>query len=71
VDIFVFGRRAGMDIARKIGQVKIGRLSLEHIKVYNEALQNAQIVSETCSPMLLPDYRFEKALTTVQYIKGR
>jgi len=71
VDIFVFGRRAGMDIARKIGQVKIGRLSLEHIKVYNEALQNAQIVSGTCSPMLLPDYRFEKALTTVQYIKGR
>jgi succinate dehydrogenase / fumarate reductase flavoprotein subunit len=71
VDIFVFGRRAGMDIARKIGQVKIGRLSLEHIKVYNEALQNAQIVSEACSPMLLPDYRFEKALTTVQYIKGR
>jgi succinate dehydrogenase / fumarate reductase flavoprotein subunit len=71
VDIFVFGRRAGKDIARKIGQVKIGRLSLEHIKVYNEALQNAQIVSETFSPMLLPDYRFEKALTTVQYIKGR
>jgi succinate dehydrogenase / fumarate reductase flavoprotein subunit len=71
VDIFVFGRRAGMDMARKIRQVKVGRLSLDHIKAYNESLQRAQIISETFSPMLLPDYRFEKALTTVQYTKGR
>lgn len=71
VDIFVFGRRAGMDMARKIRQVKVGRLSLNHIKAYNESLQRAQIISETFSPMLLPDYRFEKALTTVQYTKGR
>ena len=71
LDIFVFGRRAGMDMARKIRQVKVGRLSLDHIKVYNESLQRAQIISETFSPMLLPDYRFEKALTTVQYTKGR
>ena len=71
VDIFVFGRRAGTDMARKIGQIKIGKLSLDHVKTYQESLRELGIVSETVSPMLLPDYRFEKALTTVRYTKGR
>ena len=71
VDIFVFGRRAGIDMARKVGQTKIGKLSLDHIRTYQESLRELGIMSETVSPMLLPDYRFEKALTTVQYTKGR
>jgi hypothetical protein len=46
-------------------------LSLSHIKTYQESLREAGIVSNTRSPLLLPDYRFEKALTTVQHAKGR
>jgi len=71
VDIFVFGRRAGIEMARKINQVKIGKLSLDHVKAYHESLLRSGIPSGSFSPMLLPDYRFEKALTTVQHTKGR
>jgi succinate dehydrogenase / fumarate reductase flavoprotein subunit len=71
VDIFVFGRRAGIDMAEKVKQIKVGKLSLDHIKAYDEALLKERIPSVSYSPMLLPDYRFEKALTTVQHTKGR
>ena len=71
VDIFVFGRRAGIDMACKIGQINVGKLSLDHIKACNESLLESGIASTSPSPMLLPDYRFEKALTTVQHTKGR
>jgi succinate dehydrogenase / fumarate reductase flavoprotein subunit len=67
LDIFVFGRRAGRKMAERVKEVKIGRLSLEHVKAYQESLKEAQIVSEVLSPLLLPDYRFEKALTTVEH----
>ena len=71
VDIFVFGRRAGIDMAKKINEVKPGRLNLDHLKAYDQSLKEAGIFSETGSPVLLPDYRFEKALTTVQHVHGR
>jgi succinate dehydrogenase / fumarate reductase flavoprotein subunit len=71
VDIFVFGRRAGIDMAGRVMQTKVGKLSLDHIEAYREALLKEGIPSISCSPMLLPDYRFEKALTTVQHTKGR
>ena len=70
VDIFVFGRRAGREMAEKVKDVKVGRLSLDHIRAYDETLKEAGIVSETRSPLLLPDYRFEKALTTVEHARG-
>ena len=70
LDIFVFGRRAGRYMAQKIGQVRDGKLSLEHVRTYHESLREMKIISETSSPLLLPDYRFEKALTTVQHTKG-
>jgi aspartate oxidase len=71
VDIFVFGRRAGREIGQRIKEVKVGKLSLSHMKTYQESLREAGIVSNTRSPLLLPDYRFEKALPTVQHAKGR
>jgi succinate dehydrogenase/fumarate reductase flavoprotein subunit len=71
VDIFVFGRRAGVDMAGKVKQTKVGQLSLDHIKTYRETLLKEGIPSMSHSPMLLPDYRFEKALTTVHHTKGR
>ena len=71
VDIFVFGRRAGIDMARKVKEVQVGKLRLDHVKAYHESLRRAEISSEDQSPLLLPDYRFEKALTTAQHTKGR
>jgi succinate dehydrogenase / fumarate reductase flavoprotein subunit len=68
LDIFVFGRRAATHAARKAGQVNIGRLSLNHVRDYNKALWDLNIVSEKSSPILLPDYRFENALTTLRHI---
>ncbi len=70
VDIFVFGRRAGMEMAQKVKRLKVGQLSLDHVRAYQESLRKAQIESGAISPLLLPDYRFEKALTTVQYAVG-
>lgn len=70
VDIFVFGRRAGVDMAQKVKGLKVGQLSLDHVRAYQESLREARIESGAVSPLLLPDYRFEKALTTVQYAVG-
>ncbi len=71
VDIFVFGRRSGIHAAQKVRGAEIGKLSLEHVRAYSKSLMEAAISSQTSSPMLLPDYRYEKALSTVQHTKGR
>ena len=70
VDIFVFGRRAGRHAAERFKQVKIDKLSLDHLTAYKKQLEEGNLLEEKVSPLLLPDYRFEKALTTVQHIKG-
>jgi succinate dehydrogenase / fumarate reductase flavoprotein subunit len=70
-DIFVFGRRAGRHAAQKSRQVNIGKLSLQHIHAYNTTLKEALPATDNVSPMILPEYRFEKALTTIQHIKGQ
>jgi succinate dehydrogenase / fumarate reductase flavoprotein subunit len=70
VDIFVFGRRAGRHAAEMARSVEVGRLTLEHLNAYRKQLEDTGIESHRVSPMILPDYRFEKALTRVQHIKG-
>ena len=70
VDIFVFGQRAAKDAAHKCKNIKTGKLSLDHVSAYNDRLQKNQISSDKTSPILLPDYRFEKALTSVEHIRG-
>jgi succinate dehydrogenase / fumarate reductase flavoprotein subunit len=71
VDIFVFGRRSGMHATQKVKRVKVGKLSLGHVTGYNKSLAEEGITPRSSSPMLLPDYRFEQALTTVQHTEGR
>jgi len=68
-DIFVFGRRAGAHAAHKTQSTNIGRLSLEHVKAHSRILQQEGIDTGKISPLLLPDYRFEKALPTVEHQK--
>jgi len=68
LDIFVFGRRAGSDAAEKAGHIAHGELSLRHAHQHAQSLQALDITTDLCSPMLLPDYRFEKALTNINHI---
>lgn len=68
LDIFVFGRRSGRSAAEKVKTVKNGKLTLDHLNRYNKELSDAGIVTDVRSPMLLPDYRFEKALTQIKHV---
>lgn len=68
LDIFVFGRRAGRHAAEKSCGVSVGKLSLAHLRRFANDLHKADIASDITSPMLLPDYRFEKALTIIKHV---
>ncbi len=68
LDLFVFGRRAGTHAAEKVCRVSSGNLTLAHVSRFETQLLESGIVTDTRSPMILPDYRFEKALTRVQHV---
>ncbi len=67
--IFVFGRRADRHAAERSRQVKHGQLSLQHIQSYNANLEEEHLTTGKVSPLILPEYRFEKALTKIKHIK--
>ena len=56
LDVIVFGRNAGQQAGAKFRSVRLGALSLEHVRRYEEALAQANIRSDVPSPKLLPDY---------------
>jgi len=63
LDIFVFGRRAGIKAAERSKEIEIGKLSLDHVLEYEKELKRAGALKRGIqAPLLLPDYRFEKAL---------
>jgi succinate dehydrogenase / fumarate reductase flavoprotein subunit len=63
LDIFVFGRRAGIKAAARSKEIEIGKLSLDHVLEYEKELERAGALKRGIqAPLLLPDYRFEKAL---------
>ncbi len=68
VDIFVFGRRSGRHSAENYRKKPAEKLSLDHVSAHQEELKSLGISSGITSPMILPDYRFEKALTSTQYV---
>jgi succinate dehydrogenase / fumarate reductase flavoprotein subunit len=68
LDIFVFGRRAGRHVASRVKDITVGGLSLRHVEEYAQALAQAGLPSRLASPILLPNYRFEKALTSVRHV---
>lgn len=61
LDIIVFGRNAGQSAAAKCKNVKVGKLTLDHIAKFEEERKAANINTETVSPMLLPDYTGDKS----------
>jgi len=68
LDIFVFGRRAGMDAGKKLESIAVGTPNLDHVSRYEVELRDAGIAHSRKSPLILPDYRFEKALTNIRHI---
>ncbi len=57
LDVVVFGRRAGRAAGQHAREVRLGRLTLEHVRAWNHQLAQAGLL-ETAkpSPQLLPDY---------------
>lgn len=56
LDILVFGRRAGEKAAARSRDVRIGRLTLDHVGRYQGEVQEVFPENELPSPMILPDY---------------
>ena len=57
LDIFVFGRRAGVTAAQYIEGAKPGKLTLEHVRQWQRELEQASLAKmRPISPLLLPNY---------------
>lgn len=59
LEVNVFGRIAGISAAKRIPKVKLGKLTLDHVKKYN-ALADEHKVDNPPAPMIFPDYREEE-----------
>jgi len=62
LDYNVFGKTAGISVAKYIKGVEIGELNLNHVGRYRNMLREAGIKSDIKSPMILPEYRGEKMM---------
>ncbi len=63
LELVVFGRRAGMNAAERVKRVSLGRLTLDHVVKYERMLEEAGIKTDRRAPILLPDYRGERAIS--------
>jgi succinate dehydrogenase / fumarate reductase flavoprotein subunit len=63
LDYNVFGRRAGIYAAKYVKKAKVGKLTLNHINKFNKMLDQENIKSDKTSPMILPEYRGEMAIS--------
>ena len=62
LDIIVFGRNAGQSAATKCKDVKVGKLTLDHIAAFEKERADAKIEGDTVSPKLLPNYTGQKSV---------
>jgi succinate dehydrogenase / fumarate reductase flavoprotein subunit len=56
LDIFVFGRRAGVAAGQYAKRAKPGKLSLDHVRKWEAELKKAGLETGPVSPILLPNY---------------
>jgi succinate dehydrogenase / fumarate reductase flavoprotein subunit len=56
LDIFVFGRRAGVAAGQYAKLAKPGKLSLDHVRKWETELKKAGLETGPVSPILLPNY---------------
>jgi len=64
-DIFVFGRRAGIEASRLVRELPKPKISLKHLEHYIEELKQINIPESRKAPILLPDYRGEAVLKRI------
>jgi succinate dehydrogenase/fumarate reductase flavoprotein subunit len=62
LDYNVFGRRAGIAAAHHAKEAELGKLTLKHVTAYKKLLKEAGVKSERKTPLILPEYRGERAL---------
>lgn len=53
----------GISAAKRAKKVKLGKLTLDHVRRYEEALKEAGVETERKAPILLPEYRGEEVLS--------
>ncbi len=56
LDVLVFGRRAGKAAANRAKEVKLGKLTLDHIIRWKDELKKIGLKIQSQSPKLIPDY---------------
>ena len=56
LDIIVFGRNAGQNASARAKDVKVGKLTLDHIAKFDAEREAAGIETDAVSPKLLPNY---------------
>jgi succinate dehydrogenase/fumarate reductase flavoprotein subunit len=61
LDILVFGRRAGIDAAKKAKTSAGGKATLNHVIRFHKELAKAGYKPDRHSPIILPDYRSKEA----------
>jgi len=61
LDILVFGRRAGLDAAKKSRTSAGGKPTLNHVIRFHKELAKAGYKPDRHSPIILPDYRSKEA----------
>ncbi len=62
LELYVFGRRAGVFAAEYAKNVELGELTLSHLDHYEKWLDDAGIETDRKAPILLPEYREKKTL---------
>ena len=62
LELYVFGRRAGIFAAEHTKNVELGELTLSHLDRYEKWLDEAGIETDRKAPILLPEYRGKKTL---------
>jgi succinate dehydrogenase / fumarate reductase flavoprotein subunit len=62
MEIQVFGRRAGIYAAEWAKKAELGSLTLDHVDKYRDMLIEAGVETDETAPILLPNYRGERAL---------
>lgn len=62
LDFNVFGRRAGIAAGAWVKQARPGPSTLAHVGRYVQELRSAGVPADRKAPLLLPEYRGEKAL---------
>ncbi|NLI82137.1 MAG: FAD-binding protein [Deltaproteobacteria bacterium] len=60
-DVITFGRRAGVSVARYLAKgVVVKKLTLDHVRKFEEELAQAGVENPIVAPILLPDYSTEE-----------